>query len=469
MLGRRAPGVQVVDEQGRHQHLGRGGLEHLDAEPPGARVRGREHPVLGDRPGAGGRGDVHRHHRAGVAGDRGTPPLQALGQRVVRPLLGHQAVTDARVGPGRVGRVEQPPAGQRPQRPAAELGRRGPGRVGAGRLGDRVGRDGEHVGGRGQERERDVAAFGVQAHGQRVDGAGDPDVGRAVGVHVVAEYQRPVDAGQPVGDGRDVVGQIETRPLRQVPAGIRAVLTRLGVSDRDEQGPAAAPRRLQHAIPDTRAGQVDPDHPRAPAQQHRQRADLGARTEHHDRRSRQGEPLGGRGDSPDRIRAGRLDDAGGDPRLQLAQQGATAQPLTAVRHRQLAIRRPAAGHLDRGQLMPGRRRDQGAEPGLRLAVPDHPHPPVQRRQPVPGDGHRGPPRGQPGLDRACGSARGSRPASWPPGWPSSAPAGSTRRSASATTAWPSAEVLLRPSAETGKVTPDCSPPFVGVPGVTRQS
>ncbi|HTQ91189.1 MAG TPA: hypothetical protein VMK84_17025 [Streptosporangiaceae bacterium] len=52
-----------------------------------------------------------------------------------------------------------------------------------------------------------------------------------------------------------------------------------------------------------------------------------------------------------------------------------------------------------------------------------------------------------------------------------APAGSTRLSASATTAWPSAEVLLRPSAETGKDTPDCFPPlpFVGVPGDTRQS
>jgi hypothetical protein len=38
---RRRAGVQVVDEQGRHERLGRGGLEHLDAEPPGARVRGR--------------------------------------------------------------------------------------------------------------------------------------------------------------------------------------------------------------------------------------------------------------------------------------------------------------------------------------------------------------------------------------------------------------------------------------------
>jgi hypothetical protein len=51
---------------------------------------------------------------------------------------------------------------------------------------------------------------------------------------------------------------------------------------------------------------------------------------------------------------------------------------------------------------------------------------------------------------------------------SSAPAGSTRTSASATTARPSADVLLRPSGETGKVTPACSP-LIGVPAITRQS
>jgi len=53
MPGRRRPGVQVVDEQGGHERLGRGGFEHLDAEPVSARVRGRQHPVPGDRPGAG--------------------------------------------------------------------------------------------------------------------------------------------------------------------------------------------------------------------------------------------------------------------------------------------------------------------------------------------------------------------------------------------------------------------------------
>jgi len=56
--------------------------------------------------------DVHRHGRAAVAGDRGAPPLQPLGQRVVRPLLGDQAVADAGIGSRRIGRAEQPAAGQ---------------------------------------------------------------------------------------------------------------------------------------------------------------------------------------------------------------------------------------------------------------------------------------------------------------------------------------------------------------------
>jgi hypothetical protein len=158
------------------------------------------------------------------------------------------------------------------------------------------------------------------------------------------------------------------------------------------------PRCLQHPVPDGRAGQVDPDHPRAPAQQHRQRANLGAGPEHHDRAAGQGEPLGRRGDGTDRIGAGRLDDARSDPRVQLAQQGIAGQPLTAEGHRQLAFRRPAACHRNRGQLVPGRCRQQGAEAGFRLAVPDHPQPPVQRRQPVPGHGDRGLPGVQPSLD-----------------------------------------------------------------------
>jgi len=299
-----ATGVEVVHEQGRHERLGGGGLEDLDAEPRGTRVGGRQHAVLGDRTGAGRRGDVHRHGGPAVAGDRGPPALYPLGQGVVGSLLGHQAVADAGIGPGRIGRAEQPPAGQRPQRPGTQLRRPGPGRVGAGRVGDRGGRHGEHVGGRREERERDVASLGLQAHGQRVDGARDADVGRAVGVDVVAEHQRAVDVGQPVGRGRDVIGQVEARAPGEV------LVIHLGrempcplAGDRDEQGPAAAPCRRQHPFPDVRAGQVDPDQPGSPVQQHRQRPHLGARPEYHDRAAGQRQPFGTRGDRADGVRA----------------------------------------------------------------------------------------------------------------------------------------------------------------------
>jgi hypothetical protein len=111
-------------------------------------------------------------------------------------------------------------------------------------VGDRVGRDGEYVGGRGEERERDVLAFGQQARGQRVDRTGDADVGRAVGVDIVAEHQRALDVGQPVGDRRDVAGQVEARTLRQALAGLGVAVTHHVLSDRAEQGPPAALRRF---------------------------------------------------------------------------------------------------------------------------------------------------------------------------------------------------------------------------------
>ncbi len=311
-----------MDEQRRHQRPGGIGLEDLDAEPAGPGIRRCQHAVPGHRAGAGRRGDVHRHGRAAVGGNRGAPPLQALGQHVVRALLGDQAVADTRISPGRVGGAEQPPAGQRPQRAAAELRDRGPVRVGARRLGDRVGGHGEHVGGRGEERERDVRAPGRQAHGQRVDGAGHPDVGRAVGVDVVAQRQRPLDARQPVGDGGNVAGEVEAHPFGQIrPVGggtgpSACAVVRPSARDRDEQRSRAATRHPEHPFPDSRARQVGRCHPDAPAQQHRERTDLGARAEHGDGTAGQGQHLRARRHRRDGVCARRLDDAGGNPRLQ---------------------------------------------------------------------------------------------------------------------------------------------------------
>ena len=178
-LLRAAASVQVMDEQCRHERLGGSRFEDLEAEPGRACVRRGQHPVFGDRPGTSRRGDVHGYGRAAVTGDGGTPALHTLGEGIVGALLGHQAVADAGIGTRRIGGAEQPPAGQSPQRPAAELGRAGPGREGADGLGHRIGRDGEHVGGRREERESDVAVPGPQALGQRVDGAGDAEAGKA--------------------------------------------------------------------------------------------------------------------------------------------------------------------------------------------------------------------------------------------------------------------------------------------------
>jgi hypothetical protein len=410
--GRAAADGQVVDKQRRHERPGGGGLEDLHAEPAGSRVRRRQHAVPGHRPGAGGRGDVHRDGRATVPGDRGAPSLQALGQDVVGALLGDQAVADTRIGPGRVGGAEQPPAGQRPQRPAAELGGRGPFRVGASRLGDRLGGHGEHVGGRGQEREREIVPPGRQAHGQRVDRAGDPDVGRAVGVDVVAERQRAAGARQPVGHGGDVAGDVEAHPFGPiwvVGGALAGAVVRPGARDRGEQRPGAAPRQLEHPGPDGRVRQVDRSHPGAPVQQHRERADLGAGAEHGDRVPGQGQQLRILRDRGDGGRAGRLDDAGRDPRLQPPQQGIAAQPLPAVRHRQRAFRFPGAGHRGRGQLAPGRRRDQRAQPALGAVRADDAHPLVQRRQAVAGHRYRRLPGRQPGFDQPAEVRQVARP------------------------------------------------------------
>ena len=387
---RAAAGVQVVDEQGRHERLGGGGLEDLDAEPGCAGVRRRQRPVLQHRSGAGRRGHVHRHAGTRIPGDRRTPAVHALGQRVVGSLLRDQAVADTRVGAGRVGLAHQPPAGGRPQRPAAELRGRGPGGVRAGGLGDRIGRDGEHVGRRGQERERDIAPRGRHAHGQRVDGGRQQDVGRAVGVDVVAQHQGTGHGGEPVGHGRDVLGQVQPGPLREI---------RVARGGRDKQRPRAAPRLGQHPLPDDRPREVYTHHPGAPAQQHRQRPHFGARPEHHDRLAGHGQPVGVRRDRPHRVRARWLDDAVAHPRVEPPLQGAPAQLLAVVRHRQLAFGRPGPRHRDRGQPGPRGRGDQCVEPGLLAVAADEPHPPVQRLQPFAGDRQRGLPRGQPRLDQ----------------------------------------------------------------------
>ncbi len=123
LRGLRGLAVQVVHEQRRHQRARRRRLEDLDAEVMRAGVCGREHFVLRDRAGPRRRRDVERDLAAGAGGGDAAPALQALGDRVVRPLLLDQRVGD-RDGLG-VGGPVQAPARERLQRRLREAGARG--------------------------------------------------------------------------------------------------------------------------------------------------------------------------------------------------------------------------------------------------------------------------------------------------------------------------------------------------------
>ena len=144
-------------------------------------------------------------------------------------------------------------------------------------------------------------------------------------------------------------------------------------------------------------------------------------------------------------------------------------------HRRAATRRgraakgprrpPGPGHGGRGEGRLRRRREQGIEPVSSPSAHD-PHPPVQRLQPVAGDRDRGILRRQPGFDEPAectGSPAPVRSRS------ASRPGRSTWRSASATTAWPSAEVLLRPSADAGKTTSTGSSPLITLPSLPTRA
>ncbi len=158
------------------------------------------------------------------------------------------------------------------------------------------------------------------------------------------------------------------------------------VGGRDDQGSGALARGAQHPLPDVGAGQVHGGHPGAPAQQRGQRAHLGARAEDGDGASLEAQPLGvlhheahGRGQA-------RLDDAALDPRVDLPQQRAAAQPLPPVGQDQLALRLPLTDHLELPQApRPGVPVGQRA---LLAVVGDDAHPLVEAVQARPGHRQR---------------------------------------------------------------------------------
>ena len=327
-----------MDEQCRHQRVGGVGLEDLHPEAVGTGERRGEGPVLDDRAGARRRRDVEGDLAPLVAGDRGAPTLDPLGQRVVGALLGHERVGDAGVGVGGVGATEQPAAGGPAQGATERLGGRRAVGVGACGLLDRVARNDEDVGRCGQEAQRRVRT-GLDEPGR--EGVGrhrDAHVGATVGVEVVAQQQAPVEPGQPVGDGRDLGEQVDPGPPDEA---VRGPGRR-----RHEQPAGPAPGRRQHPLPDGRDGQVDRRHGRAPAQQRAERSHLGAGAEDGDGAPVQPEPLRVGRDRPHRVGGGRLDHAATDPLVELAAQVAADQPTAAVGQGELADPLPVTTDLD---------------------------------------------------------------------------------------------------------------------------
>ena len=201
----------------------------------------------------------------------------------------------------------------------------------------RLRRYGEHVGRRGQERQRHVVAARCSRRGQLVDRHRDPRVGGAVGVDVVADApacpaaRRSQRSTAGTSSSRSTPGDLR-RALRRWPRRHRAT-TRVPAPSLGERS-APAPR--------SPAGQVDGRDPRAPAHQRRQRSHLGAGAEHGDRVPLEPQPVGVGEHLLDR-----LGDASARPRRprpsrRAAPDAVAAQPLAAVgQHQLVAPARPS--------------------------------------------------------------------------------------------------------------------------------
>ena len=151
----------------------------------------------------------------------------------------------------------------------------------------------------------------------------------------------------------------------------------------------------------------------------------------------------------------RFDDAGGDPRPRAG--GAGRRRSAACRGRAPTASRsavaPVPATCDGGQARAGPAAESTGRRGRspRSSVPDHPHPPVQPTPARPWPRTSRPASRSARPRSACGSAPGSP--SPPVGFPARRAAprpGRPGASASATTAWPSAEVLLPPVRRGGK-------------------
>ena len=84
-----------MHEQSRHQGIRGPGLEDLHPEPVRSGIGRRESPILDHGAGPGGRGHREGDWHASGPSDRRAPALDALGQKVIGPLLEHHGVIDA--------------------------------------------------------------------------------------------------------------------------------------------------------------------------------------------------------------------------------------------------------------------------------------------------------------------------------------------------------------------------------------
>ena len=391
LLGRGDVGAQVVDQQGRHEGVRRGGVEHLDAEPVRSGVGRGQRLVLHDGAGSGRRCDVERDGGTRLPRRRGTPALDALGQGVVRPLLRHQRVADARIHARRVVALQQPTAahdaggvpGHPPDPTAAVRGRR-PLHLRA--------RHGEDVRRRGQVGERRAGPLVQEVVGEGVGGQGDPHVLRPVGVAVRPEHQAPRrgEGAQPVRERRQLPHEVGPH-----------VAAAVGASAGDDaRGQVHRARAVQgdgrDAVLHVGPGEVDRHHLGAPALEGAVGTHLGARAEHHHHLVVEPQPLRVRLHGADGVGAGRSDDAALDPLVELAREVVAPQPLAAVRQRQLRLRLAPPRDRRRAQHL----LERAAPERLLEADVVEAHRGACAAQAVLGDGSRGSRVADTGLHRA---------------------------------------------------------------------
>ncbi len=313
--------VEVVHEQRGHDRPRRRGLERLHVDDVGTPVGRREDAVLRDRPGPGRRRHVHRAEVAVLPGHQRPPPLEALGQRVVRTLLEDEAVGDAELpavlGGDRVAEVrDEGAAARHGVEAAAHQAQQARLLAATPRVLDRGVGHGEHVRRGRQVGQRDVVALALQRHDDRVGTHRDPDEVRTVRVGVVADRHRTVERPQPRADRGRLADQV-------------AAVTAVG-AHRDVERPGPGAGEPLQPLPHALDRNVHREHLGPVLQQPLGRAHLRAGPEQRERPAAQVQPLGSRHHARHRVDERRLDDPVVGPPCGLVDDLVAAQVTTPV-------------------------------------------------------------------------------------------------------------------------------------------